>query len=127
FDIKHDPGGLVDVEFIVQFLILGHARTHEALCGNLGNIALLDIAAGLNLIPRELAGQVRDIYRQYRRAQHAFRLDGRRSMRASRAQYQQSIETVQALWSRVFGIDGGKGKEYVDDPRGARKRALAGV
>ena len=41
FDIKQDPGGLVDVEFIVQYLILGHAHAHERLCGNLGNIALV--------------------------------------------------------------------------------------
>jgi glutamate-ammonia-ligase adenylyltransferase len=28
FDIKHDRGGLIDVEFIVQYLILGHAHRH---------------------------------------------------------------------------------------------------
>ncbi|MDR1661612.1 MAG: bifunctional [glutamate--ammonia ligase]-adenylyl-L-tyrosine phosphorylase/[glutamate--ammonia-ligase] adenylyltransferase, partial [Azoarcus sp.] len=104
FDIKQDPGGLIDVEFIVQFLVLGHAHAHEALCGNLGNIALLNIAADLELIPRELAGQTRDIYRQYRRMQHAFRLDGSRSSRAPRALHRQDIETVRALWERVFGV-----------------------
>ena len=102
FDIKQDPGGLVDVEFIVQFLVLGHAHNHAQLCGNLGNIALLDIAAGLDLIPRELAGRVRDIYRQYRRLQHAFRLDGSRTSRVPRAPYREDIETVRSLWERVF-------------------------
>ncbi|MDR3220713.1 MAG: bifunctional [glutamate--ammonia ligase]-adenylyl-L-tyrosine phosphorylase/[glutamate--ammonia-ligase] adenylyltransferase [Candidatus Accumulibacter sp.] len=103
FDIKHDPGGLVDVEFIVQFLVLGHAHAHAALCGNLGNIALLGICARLGLIPQELAGQVRDIYREYRRMQHAFRLDGSRSTRATRALHRKDIETIRALWSWVFG------------------------
>jgi glutamate-ammonia-ligase adenylyltransferase len=28
FDLKHDPGGLVDVEFIVQYLVLGHSHAH---------------------------------------------------------------------------------------------------
>ncbi|GHU18662.1 glutamate-ammonia-ligase adenylyltransferase [Betaproteobacteria bacterium] len=102
FDIKQDPGGLVDVEFIVQFLILGHAHAHAELCGNLGNIALLGIAAELGLIPRQLADPVRDIYRGYRRLQHAFRLDGVRGARAERDPYRKNIETVRALWSFVF-------------------------
>ncbi|MDR0578631.1 MAG: bifunctional [glutamate--ammonia ligase]-adenylyl-L-tyrosine phosphorylase/[glutamate--ammonia-ligase] adenylyltransferase [Candidatus Accumulibacter sp.] len=103
FDVKQDPGGLVDVEFIVQYLVLAHAHTHEALCGNLGNIALLRIAAELGLIPPELSGQARDIYREYRRMQHAFRLDGSRSTRAPRMLHRKDIETVRALWSLVFG------------------------
>jgi glutamate-ammonia-ligase adenylyltransferase len=103
FDVKQDPGGLVDVEFIVQFLVLGHAREHEALCGNLGNIALLRIASELGLIPREMAEKVRDIYRGYRRMQHTFRLDGLPGARAERDPCRKNIETVRALWSLVFG------------------------
>ncbi len=102
FDIKHDPGGLIDVEFIVQYLVLGHAHTHERLCGDLGNIALLGIASELGLIPFELADPVRDIYRQYRRLQHAFRLDGMHRVRVERAAYVRSIECVRALWDYVF-------------------------
>ena len=102
FDIKHDPGGLVDVEFIVQYLVLGHAHTHERLCGNLGNIALLGIAADLDLIPRELADPVRDIYREYRRTQHAFRLDGVAGSKVERDAYARQIDTVRALWAHVF-------------------------
>ncbi len=103
FDIKQDPGGLVDVEFIVQYLILGHAHAHERLCGNLGNIALLRIAGELGLIPADLAEQVRNIYREYRRMQHAFRLDGIRGARVERDPYRRNIETVRELWSLVFG------------------------
>lgn len=59
FDIKHDRGGLIDVEFAVQYLVLGHAHAHAELTGNLGNLALLRIAAGLGLIPADLAERVR--------------------------------------------------------------------
>ena len=41
FDLKHDAGGMVDVEFAVQYLVLAHAHAHPALTRNLGNIALL--------------------------------------------------------------------------------------
>ena len=102
FDIKQDPGGLVDVEFIVQYLVLGHAHEHERLCGNLGNIALLGIAAELKLIPQTLADPVRNIYREFRRMQHAFRLNGIRGARVERDAYLQQIDAVKALWAFVF-------------------------
>ena len=51
FDIKHDRGGIVDVEFIVQYLVLGFAHRHAELTGNIGNLALLKLAGGLGLIP----------------------------------------------------------------------------
>ena len=102
FDIKQDPGGLIDVEFIVQYLVLGHAYTHEALCANLGNIALLGIAAELGLVPSELTDPVRDTYRQYRRLQHAHRLDGIPGARVERDAYARQIAAVRALWCTVF-------------------------
>src|SRR4029077_3758303 len=37
FDVKHDPGGMVDVEFAVQYLVLAHAHEHALLTRNLGN------------------------------------------------------------------------------------------
>ncbi len=102
FDIKQDPGGLIDVEFIVQYLILGHAHAHERLCGNLGNIALLGIASELGLIPQSLADPVRNIYREYRRMQHAFRLDGISGARVERDAHARRIDAVKALWANVF-------------------------
>ena len=101
FDLKHDPGGLVDVEFIVQYLVLGHSHQHAELTGNLGNIALLKIAAGLGLIPDELADQARNAYRDYRRMQHALRLNGARP-RVAPELVQQRVGAVRELWRIVF-------------------------
>jgi len=67
FDVKHDGGGMVDVEFSVQYLVLAHAHDHDALTKNLGNIALLGIAAGLGLVPVPVAAGAADAYRDYRR------------------------------------------------------------
>jgi len=103
FDIKQDPGGLVDVEFIVQYLVLGHAHAHERLCANLGNIALLGVAAELGLISASLADPVRDTYREFRRIQHAYRLDGITGVRVERAAQTRRIAAVQTLWADVFG------------------------
>jgi glutamate-ammonia-ligase adenylyltransferase len=102
FDIKQDPGGLIDVEFIVQFLVLGYAHQHERLCGDLGNIALLGIAAELGLISQTLTDPVRDTYREFRRMQHAARLNGTSGARVERAAHSRRIEAVKALWAAVF-------------------------
>jgi glutamate-ammonia-ligase adenylyltransferase len=101
FDLKQDPGGLIDVEFIVQALVLGHAADHEELTANRGNIALLRIAAGKGLIPAPLAESVRDAYREYRRMQHALRLNNAKS-RVDPALVADKAEAVRALWKFVF-------------------------
>ena len=41
FDVKHSEGGMVDVEFVVQYLVLAHACAMPVLGANVGNIALL--------------------------------------------------------------------------------------
>ncbi|MDP2752420.1 MAG: bifunctional [glutamate--ammonia ligase]-adenylyl-L-tyrosine phosphorylase/[glutamate--ammonia-ligase] adenylyltransferase, partial [Rhodocyclaceae bacterium] len=101
FDLKHDPGGLVDVEFIVQYLVLSHAWQHPALLENKGNIALLKIAADCGLIPPDLSDTVRDAYREYRHLQHALRLQERVGQ-VDTGQVTQQIIAVRALWDRVF-------------------------
>ena len=101
FDLKHDPGGLVDVEFIVQYLVLGHSRAHPELAGNKGNIALLKMAADAGLIPGELAETVRRHYRAYRRTQHGLRLNGTKA-RVAPEEVAERVLVVRELWRTVF-------------------------
>src|SRR5205085_4375493 len=60
FDLKHDAGGMVDVEFIVQYLVLRHSHDEPALTANAGNIALLARAGTLGLVPAALAASAAD-------------------------------------------------------------------
>ena len=105
FDLKHDRGGLIDVEFIVQFLVLGYSHRYPELTGNLGNLALLKIAARLGLIPAGLSDRVRNAYRGYRRLQHSLRLNDARYARVERAAVAQKIACVNELWRQVFGAE----------------------
>jgi glutamate-ammonia-ligase adenylyltransferase len=102
FDLKHDRGGMIDIEFTVQFLVLAHAHRHGELTQNLGNIALLGMAAGLGLIPEGLAEGCRDAYRKFRRLQHALRLNGARYARVPLEQVAAKSEAVRQLWKTVF-------------------------
>ncbi|WP_299453774.1 bifunctional [glutamate--ammonia ligase]-adenylyl-L-tyrosine phosphorylase/[glutamate--ammonia-ligase] adenylyltransferase [uncultured Pigmentiphaga sp.] len=103
FDIKHDPGGMVDIEFITQYLVLLHARNHEILLENLGNIALLRHAGEAGLIPVDLAQRVGDAYRTLRREQHALRLQDIDKARVPQASLTEERAAVFALWEHVFG------------------------
>lgn len=103
FDIKHDPGGMVDIEFAVQYLVLAHAHAHASLTRNAGNIALVGIAGELGLVPRALAQQVADAYRDYRRLQHALRLQGARHARVDPEPFAVARDAVLAIWLQVFG------------------------
>ena len=103
FDVKHDPGGMVDIEFIVQFLVLAHAHRHRDLTANLGNIALLKMAGGFDLIPPPLAAQAADAYREYRKLQHKVRLTGAPHARVDPAEQAERRDVVRALWERAFG------------------------
>jgi glutamate-ammonia-ligase adenylyltransferase len=105
FDLKHDAGGMVDIEFIVQFLVLAFSNTYPQLIGNLGNIALLRIAGEVGLIPGSIAQEVGDAYRLLRARQHRLRLDGAEKTRVDlglEPQLVQAREVVLALWQEIF-------------------------
>jgi glutamate-ammonia-ligase adenylyltransferase len=102
FDLKHDRGGMIDIEFIVQYLVLAHAHRYAQLTGNLGNIALLKMAGELGLIPLATAMTVRDGYREYRKRQHAERLNGAQYARVAHGPLKTYIEATLDLWNIVF-------------------------
>jgi glutamate-ammonia-ligase adenylyltransferase len=103
FDVKHDCGGIVDVEFIVQYLVLGHAHQHAALTGNIGNLALLKLAAQTGLIPTAQAEAAHQAYRTWRQIQHTLRLQGERYARVEPQTVATHAAAVHELWQSVFG------------------------
>ena len=102
FDVKHDSGGMIDIEFIVQYLVLAHAKTHSALVANLGNIALLKISADLGLITPALAEDAREAYRTFRKLQHGLRLNDAQYARVPPKAVEEHALAVERLWHEVF-------------------------
>lgn len=102
FDLKHDPGGLVDVEFAVQFIVLAQAHAHPALLDNAGNIALLSRAAEAGLLPARIAADAAEAYRVLRRTQHAVKLAGAEHARVPADALAPERAAVRALWDQVF-------------------------
>jgi glutamate-ammonia-ligase adenylyltransferase len=102
FDVKHSPGGMMDVEFAVQYLVLAHSAAHPALLDNAGNIALLQRAEQAGLLPAGVGRGAADAYRELRRAQHRARLDEQPTHFESQTLAAER-DAVLALWRAVFG------------------------
>ncbi|QLA81943.1 bifunctional [glutamate--ammonia ligase]-adenylyl-L-tyrosine phosphorylase/[glutamate--ammonia-ligase] adenylyltransferase [Acidovorax sp. JMULE5] len=102
FDVKHSSGGMVDAEFAVQYLVLSQSANHPELVGNVGNIALLQRAEQVGLLPPGVGVAAADAYRELRRVQHVARLDEAPTQVAPPA-LQAERDAVLALWRSVFG------------------------
>jgi glutamate-ammonia-ligase adenylyltransferase len=103
FDLKHDDGGMIDIEFIVQYLVLRHAFDHPQLTANKGNIALLHMCGELGLIDPALATGAADAYRVMRKLQHQVRLQGQENARVDPALVSAYADVVVRLWQACFG------------------------
>ncbi|KQT37817.1 bifunctional [glutamate--ammonia ligase]-adenylyl-L-tyrosine phosphorylase/[glutamate--ammonia-ligase] adenylyltransferase [Methylophilus sp. Leaf414] len=101
FDLKHEAGGIIDVEFLVQYLVLLHAADYQKLTENIGNIALLGVLAESGLINAPLAELVQQSYRQYRAWIHASKLQGEPA-KVEKALAEPLQQSVIALWQSVF-------------------------
>jgi [glutamine synthetase] adenylyltransferase / [glutamine synthetase]-adenylyl-L-tyrosine phosphorylase len=101
FDLKHSPGGMVDAEFVVQYLVLAHSGEHPGLRANLGNIALLTQAERCGLLASGQGSAAAAAYRDLRRAQHQARLN-EESTQVAMDVMREDREAVLAVWRAVF-------------------------
>jgi [glutamine synthetase] adenylyltransferase / [glutamine synthetase]-adenylyl-L-tyrosine phosphorylase len=102
FDIKHSVGGIIDVEFLVQYLVLNCANKNHQLADNKGNIELLRRLGSLKIIDKDLATKTTIAYREYRRLQHALKLQGATQMHVNAQLVGEHIAAVSALWHQVL-------------------------
>lgn len=102
FDLKQSLGGIIDVEFIVQYLVLAHAHQHEVLTQNVGNIALLVQLADLGILDKHQADAVAHAYLDFRKRQHALKLQGHDKAIVPLSDLAQQADAVRALWQAVF-------------------------
>jgi [glutamine synthetase] adenylyltransferase / [glutamine synthetase]-adenylyl-L-tyrosine phosphorylase len=102
FDVKHSVGGMVDVEFVVQYLVLAHSHAHPEMQPNLGNIKMLHRAEKVGLLPAGMGAASADAYRTLRKIQHRARLD-ETSTQIEPERVEQEVAAVRALWAHVLG------------------------
>ena len=102
FDVKHSPGGMVDAEFAVQYLVLSQSGQHPELVENAGNIALLQRAEAAGLLPQGVGEQAASAYRELRRVQHRARLN-EEPTQVPPEELAAERKAIQNLWAAVYG------------------------
>ncbi len=102
-DLKHTRGGIVDVEFIVQYLILAYSHEHPDFLKNLGNFALLMRAGALGILDEDIAAKVAKAYLVYREQQHLARNNNQLKTWVAVDAMSDERHAVMAAWSALFG------------------------
>ena len=107
FNLKHDRGGIVDIEFMVQYWVLLWAARHPELTRHTDNIGILEALVASALLPQERAQRLVDAYRCYLSADHRLKLAEREPL-IDRQELFGFPEIVAEIWHDVFGeSDGG--------------------
>ena len=101
-ELKHIAGGIVDLEFCVQALVLTEGARHPALRENKGNHTLLKRAGDLGLIDPALATEAADAYLAFRWAVHQAALNDEEKVVVAGDRLERERAAVQRLWEAVF-------------------------
>lgn len=102
FHLKHDRGGIVDIEFLVQYLVLNHSIDYPQLYEFTDNIRILDAAQETNLLSEEDAELLREAYKTYRAVGHRQTMQ-ERSNTISDSEMTEMRTAVAAVWDQVLG------------------------
>jgi glutamate-ammonia-ligase adenylyltransferase len=92
---------MIDAEFVMQYLVLSQAATCPELIANTGNIALLERAEALGLLPTGVGHNAASAYRVMRQAQHRARLN-EEATQLKPEQLQAQRQAILTLWQTVF-------------------------
>jgi len=100
-DLKRGTGGIVDIEFVVQYLVLAHAHDHPALSEYTDNVRILDAVDSAELLPRGAAARLTEAYLALRAEWHRTVLDIPDTERAAQT-LSRYRDDVKAIWNSVF-------------------------
>jgi len=101
FDLKQGEGGVTDIEFIVQYLVLNEAGGHPDLVYYSDNIRQLEALAKAGILAADEAETLAEVYRTYRRRIHLLSLAGHPAL-APRVEVDELPDIVRGVWQRVF-------------------------
>ena len=103
FDLKQDAGGIVDIEFMVQYAALAWSRQYPELLEFTDNIRILEGLERVGMLPGEDARLLQDIYKAYRSAAHRQALQKQPGV-VNGDQFAQERRSVMRIW-RELGLN----------------------
>ncbi len=102
FSLKQGTGGIVDIEFMVQFAVLAWSHDHPSLTRWSDSIRILESLAQCGLLTQQKALQLIDAYKRFRTAGHRLQLHNQLAQIAV-SEFVEEREVVVAQWHALFG------------------------
>ncbi|MGQ0834315.1 MAG: bifunctional [glutamate--ammonia ligase]-adenylyl-L-tyrosine phosphorylase/[glutamate--ammonia-ligase] adenylyltransferase [Gammaproteobacteria bacterium] len=101
FDLKQDPGGIADIEFLAQYWALTWAKDAPPVATFSDTIRQLESVASANLVPQTTVDGLTDAYRGYRTRAHRLALEDRPAIVRSE-EFVRERETVNRVWDATM-------------------------
>ncbi|CAG0910606.1 unnamed protein product [Cyprideis torosa] len=102
FNLKKSPGGITDIEFMVQYMVLAHAAEHPALCRWTDNVRILESLAKEDILAQDTARILDECYRAFRDEIHHLKLKGC-SSQVPADRFVQQRTFIQTCWESLLG------------------------
>jgi [glutamine synthetase] adenylyltransferase / [glutamine synthetase]-adenylyl-L-tyrosine phosphorylase len=101
FDLKQGAGGIVDIEFVVQYAVLGWAHHYPALTDNSDAIRTLEKIAACGILDQNDAQQLAEAYRTFRQRAHRLILQDQPAV-IPRSEFAALRSAVVTIWHQLF-------------------------
>jgi len=105
FNLKQDRGGIVDIEFMVQYTVLAWAHQHSALTTYTDNIRILECLAQSGLLSTQEVDTLTNAYKAFRSFGHRLTLQQLSSLVESNAvddDLSSARDNVSRLWAQLM-------------------------
>jgi len=102
-DLKQDPGGVADIEFLAQYWALRWAGEHPPVAWFSDTIRQLESVASADLVPQAVVDVLTGAYRAYRARIHRRALDGQGPV-VEESEFALERATVISIWDQTFGL-----------------------
>ena len=101
FHVKHDNGGIIDIEFMVQYLVLAYSAEFPELTQYSDNIRQIEELGRVGVIPVDDVSELRESYITLRSTIHRRALQNLNSQVPEDA-FREERTYIQAMWNRVM-------------------------
>ncbi|MGF1644941.1 MAG: bifunctional [glutamate--ammonia ligase]-adenylyl-L-tyrosine phosphorylase/[glutamate--ammonia-ligase] adenylyltransferase [Thiotrichales bacterium] len=103
FDLKKSPGGITDLEFVVQYLVLAYAHTYPQLTDWTDNIRILDRLAETDILDVATARALADAYRKLRDEIHRLTLQEQSAI-VDADEFASERALIQRVWQQWLAV-----------------------
>ena len=103
FHLKQDAGGIIDIEFLAQFVVLAYSHEYPSLTKWSDNVRIFEEVAALGIWDAQVCHDLTDAYLRIRAATHQLAL-AKQSLLVDEALWTQTRALVQAQWQHLMGV-----------------------